>query len=242
MLICRMEDVDTFRCRDEYIAAAYEDLRWIGLEWQEGPDVGGACAPYSQRERMLIYQDIWHRLRDGGHIYPSRVSRKDISDPKVDVDDEDEPIFPIRLRPHPNIGRSFDKPGDWNWRFRVEPGRVVSFIDGRCGRQAFEGGVHFGDFIVWRRDGVPSYELAAVVDDVLMGVTEVVRGSDLLKSTAKQLLLYEALGATPPAFYHSPLVLDANGRRLAKRDRALSLRELRARGETAEHIRAKFGL
>ncbi len=241
VLILRMDDADRLRCREEYIQSAFEDLKWIGLTWQEGPDVGGQCAPYSQADRMSIYLDVWHRLRDAGHIYPSRVSRKDLSDPDVDIDSDDEPIFPIRLRPHPNIGRSFEQPGDWNWRFRVEPGRIVTFEDGRCGQQSFEGGVHFGDFMVWRRDGVPSYELSSVIDDILMGITEVVRGADLLKSTARQLLLYEALGAPPPAFYHSPLVLDANGKRLAKRDQALSLRELRERGETPEHIRAKFG-
>jgi glutamyl-tRNA synthetase len=242
VLVLRMEDVDRMRCRNEYIQAAYEDMRWVGLEWQEGPDVGGPCAPYSQRDRMAIYLDIWQRLRDAGFIYPSRVSRRDLMDPNVDYDADDEPIFPVRLRPHPNIGRSFQSPGDWNWRFRVEPGRVVEFVDERCGRQIYEGGVHFGDFIVWRRDGIPSYELAAVVDDVLMGITEVVRGADLLKSTARQLLLYEALGAPAPTFYHSPLVLDSNGRRLAKRDQSLSLRELREIGETPEHIRLKFGL
>ncbi len=241
VLILRMDDADAMRCRHEFIQSVFEDLKWIGLTWQEGPDVGGPCAPYSQAERKSIYLDVWQRLREAGHIYPSRISRKELNDLSVDIDFDDEPVFPVRLRPHTDFGRSFDSPGDWSWRFRVEPGRIVTFEDGRRGHQSYEGGVHFGDFIVWRRDGIPSYELACVVDDILMGITEVVRGADLLKSTARQLLLYEALGKPPPLFYHCPLICDSNGRRLAKRDRALALRELRARGELPEQIRIKLG-
>ncbi len=238
VLILRIEDIDGHRCRQEYLDAAVEDLRWLGIEWQEGPDVGGDFAPYYQSARMGYYLDAWARLRDAGAIYPSRVSRRELEDGEPD---ENEPLFPTALRPDPAVGRSFEAPGDWNWRFRAKYGRKIAFRDGRCGGRVYEAGVHFGDFVVWRRDGPPAYELAVVVDDMMMGVTEIVRGSDLLKSTARQLLLYEAFGALPPAFYHSPLVLDSEGRRLAKRDQSMSLREIRARGISPDHIRAKFG-
>jgi glutamyl-tRNA synthetase len=117
-----------------------------------------------------------------------------------------------------------------NWRFRVPDGESISFIDGRCGPQAFIAGKDFGDFVVWRHDQTPSYQLAVVVDDAAMRITEVVRGEDLLKSTARQLLLYRALGLAAPAFYHCPLITDAAGTRLAKRHDALSLRRLREAG------------
>jgi glutamyl-tRNA synthetase len=124
------------------------------------------------------------------------------------------------------------------WRFRVPDGEVVRFTDARRGAQAFTAGVDFGDFVVWRKDDVPAYELAVVADDAAMLITEVVRGEDLLRSTARQLLVYRALGATPPAWCHLPLVRDAEGRRLAKRHQALSVRELRARGLTPPQVLA----
>ena len=124
-----------------------------------------------------------------------------------------------------------------NWRFQVPDGAVICFTDERCGPQRFVAGRDFGDFLVWRKDGLPSYELAVVADDHAMAITEVVRGADLLLSTARQLLLYRALGWTPPAFYHAPLVRDAEGRRLAKRADAVSLRELRKAGMTPEEVR-----
>ncbi len=124
-----------------------------------------------------------------------------------------------------------------NWRFRVPDGETVSFTDGNFGAQQFVAGKDFGDFVVWRHDDVPAYQLACVVDDAAMGITEVVRGADLLLSTARQILLYRALGFTPPAFYHCALMLDEKGKRLAKRHDALSLRTLRERGETPESLR-----
>ncbi len=124
-----------------------------------------------------------------------------------------------------------------NWRFRVTDGEVISFEDGHSGPQRFVAGQDFGDFVVWRHDDLPSYQLAVVVDDSAMAITEVVRGEDLLKSTARQLLLYRALGSIPPNFFHCPLVTDEAGIRLAKRHEALSLRSLRAKGVTPEQLR-----
>ena len=129
-----------------------------------------------------------------------------------------------------------ERPDGINWRFRVPDGEVVEFDDQNLGPQRFVAGVDFGDFVVWRRDGVPSYQLACVADDAAMGITEVVRGADLLKSTARQILLFRALGVAAPRWFHCRLVVDHNGRRLAKRHDALSLRSLRQRGLTPMNI------
>ena len=128
-------------------------------------------------------------------------------------------------------------PGGVNWRFRVPDGEVIRFVDGYCGETSRVAGVDFGDFLVWRRDGYPSYELAVVEDDHAMQISEVVRGEDLLTSTARQLLIYRALGWEPPAFYHCPLVRDESGRRLAKRSGAMSLAALRSAGHSPEVLR-----
>jgi len=122
----------------------------------------------------------------------------------------------------------------------VPDGETISFEDGSSGPQQFVPGKDFGDFVVWRHDDMPSYQLACVVDDAAMRITEVVRGADLLKSTARQLLLYRALGWSPPLFFHCPLMTDATGIRLAKRHDALSLRALRQSGESPESIRRNW--
>jgi len=129
-----------------------------------------------------------------------------------------------------------------NWRFRVPDGEPISFGDGSYGPQEFIAGRGFGDFIVWRHDGLPSYQLAVVVDDAAMQITEVVRGQDLLKSTARQILVYRALGLTRPNFYHCPLVTDESGQRLAKRSDSLSLRALRAKGIEPEILRKSWNV
>jgi len=129
-----------------------------------------------------------------------------------------------------------ESPGNSNWRFRVPDGAVIEFEDRNLGLQRFVAGEDFGDFVVWRRDGTPSYQLACVVDDAAMRITEVVRGADLLKSTARQILLNKALGYNNPAWYHCRLVVDHHGRRLAKRHDALSLRVLRMQGLTPMNI------
>ena len=218
-----------------------EDLTWLGLRWDEGPDCGGPYAPYSQSERKARYLQAWRRLRDGGFIYPCTCSRKDLAMAATAPNDaDDEPIYPGRCRSREDAP-AFAEPAGVNWRFRVPDGEEVSFKDARLGVQHFIAGTDFGDFIVWRRDDVPAYQLAVVVDDAEMQITEVVRGADLLKSTARQLLLYRALGLTPPGFYHCDLVVDERGTRLAKRHDALSIRQLRARGWTPAQVLAGPG-
>jgi len=238
-LVYRCEDLDPNRCKPEFSEAAIEDLRWFGLEWDEGPDVGGTYGPYRQSERLALFLKAWEQLKESGFIYPCNQSRKDVAHatqaPHQDAE-ELEPIFPIGLRPPIGAGKDANTPGATNWRFRVPHGRTIVFEDLNCGLRSFKCQQDFGDFLVWRKDGYPAYELAVVVDDAAMKITEVVRGEDLLLSTARQLLIYEALGLEPPAFFHAPLVYDSKGKRLAKRHQALSLRELRAMGRTPENI------
>lgn len=208
-----------------------DDLRWLGLTWSEGPDVGGSFGPYTQSERLPTYLDTWRALHDTGAIYPSPHSRKDVEQALLAPHEGDcEPIFPPTLRPPLETGLDARAPGGENWRFRVPDGTTITFDDGCAGPQRFVAGVDFGDFLVWRRDGCPAYELAVVADDHAMRITEVVRGADLLLSTARQILLYRALGWPLPEFCHVPLMRDAHGVRLAKRTNALALRTLREQG------------
>jgi glutamyl-tRNA synthetase len=261
-LVLRMEDLDPDRSKSVYAEAAMEDLRWLGIRWHEGPDTGGPHAPYAQSKRRNVYLAAWRRLLQNGFLYPCRCSRKDlesalsaphertmleqqgpVSAAKLDLMD-DEPVYPGTCRPllertPPLPGRTAresESPEGINWRFRVSDGEVVEFTDQNLGRRRFVVGRDFGDFVVWRKDGGPSYQLACVADDAAMGITEVVRGADLLKSTARQILLNNALGFRHPEWFHCRLVVDHNGRRLAKRHDALSLRTLRQRGLTPMSI------
>ena len=239
-LVYRDEDLDPHRCKPEYTAGALEDLRWFGCDWDEGPDASGPFAPYRQSERLPRFLGAWQQLKDAGFIYPCDKSRKDVAWATQAPHPEEtnrETIYPVDLRPPPGTGLSAQTPGQSNWRFRVPHDRTMSFDDRNLGPCGFDCQRDFGDFIVWRKDGLPAYELAVVVDDAAMGITEVVRGEDLLLSTARQLLLYAALGLHPPDFYHTPLLCDSSGQRLAKRHGALSLRELRAAGHTPQALR-----
>ena len=241
-LILRVEDIDSARCKPAFMQALYEDLRWFGLTWNEGPDCGGPFAPYVQSERRALHLALLERLRAGGHLYPCRCSRRDVlSALGAPHAGDEEPNYPGLCRPKPGDPRPPAGLTDVHWRFRVPHGERMRFIDAALGEQTAVAGVDFGDFVVWRRDGVPAYQLAVVADDAAMEVTEVVRGADLLLSTFRQLLLYRALGITPPTFYHAPLLADPVTRlRLAKRHDALSLRQLRATGATPEALREAF--
>jgi glutamyl/glutaminyl-tRNA synthetase len=254
----RIEDLDPDRSRPEYAWASTEDLRWLGIHWQEGPEIGGPFSPYVQSRRHSIYLAAWRKLLAGGFIYSCQCSRKDLASaliaPHEDSSSQrmlaeqelsdDEPVYPGTCRPTPTDGgrmdpfaeRAEEAPDGRNWRFRVPDGEMIEFTDLNLGQQRFVAGVDFGDFLVWRRDGVPSYQLACVADDAAMEITEVVRGADLLKSTARQILLNRALGFLNPAWYHCRLVLDQTGRRLAKRYDALSIRVLRERGLTPAEV------
>ena len=238
-LLLRNEDLDPDRCRAEFVSAMYKDLRWLGISWSEGPDFGGAYAPYSQSQRRQFYLAAWKKLRDAGAIYACTCSRKDLAaSASAPNDTDDEPVYPGNCR-NRNDALGFENPAGIIWRFRVPNGEEITFDDQHLGRQRFIAGRDFGDFVVWRRDDVPAYQLAVVVDDEAMKIAEVVRGADLLKSTARQLLIYRALGLNAPKFYHCDLVRDETGARLAKRHDALSIRKLRESGRSADQVRAQ---
>jgi glutamyl/glutaminyl-tRNA synthetase len=248
VLVFRNEDLDRDRCRPQFVHAMYGDLRWFGLDWDEGPDIGdkqggGPFAPYSQSERRNFYLESWAKLRDGGFIFPCTCSRKDMvqaatsQDVGAPHDDNDEPLYPGTCRERRLDAVEFDDPAGVNWRFRVPDGERVRFEDRRMGEHTYVAGRDFGDFLVWRRDDIPAYQLAVVVDDAAMEITEVVRGADLLKSTARQILLQRALSLPTPDYFHCELMRDEHGERLAKRHDALSLRALRDSGAQAAELR-----
>ncbi len=240
-LILRNEDLDPQRSRAEFARAMIEDLRWLGIHWSEGPDCGGPYGAYSQSERRAHYLEAWRRLREGGFLYPCTCSRKDLAQSaNAPNDADDEPVYPGTCRERRDVVE-FMEPAGVNWRFRVPEGEEIEFEDLNLGRRRYVGGSDFGDFLVWRRDDVPAYQLAVVVDDAAMRITEVVRGADLLKSTARQLLLlralgYADLGYAAPEYFHCELVRDGAGVRLATRHDALSIRHLRESGMTPEKV------
>lgn len=229
-LCLRIEDIDAARCRAAFADAAIEDLAWLGLGWDG--------EPVFQSARRAMYLDAWRRLRDGGFLYPCRRSRREVAGFSPGLED---PVFPVAWRGDTAEAAGHDAPDGVNWRFRVPEGRLVSFDDGNFGAVSRRAGVDFGDFLVWNRDGVPAYELAVVVDDIAMGIGEVVRGADLLTSTARQILLHEALGARPPSWFHCRLVVGDDGRRLAKRAGSLGIRALREAGVSPGEVLAMAG-
>lgn len=241
-LVFRNEDLDPQRSKANFVTAMMEDMRWLGIRWQEGPDVGGPSAPYEQSHRRHLYLETWRRLRDGGFIYPCTCSRKDLMlSASAPNEGDDEPMYPGRCREKIVEAPRYNTPASVNWRFRVPDEERIAFDDLHQGPQTCVAGRDFGDFVVWRRDDVPAYQLAVVADDAAMQITEVVRGADLLMSTARQLLLIRALGLPVPAYYHCDLVRDEAGLRLAKRHDALSLRALREKGRAADEVLAMCG-
>jgi glutamyl-tRNA synthetase len=245
-LVLRSEDLDAVRFRMDFAEAMLEDLRWLGLSWSEGPDVGGPHGPYEQSRRRPLYRAALERLHAAGAIYPCNRSRRDVVEAAGaphEGGSADEPVYPAAFRPDPAaplppLGTAVSV----NWRLRVPDGEELVFVDGRRGPERAVAGRDFGDFLVWRKDDTPSYQLACAVDDDAMAITEVVRGEDLVRSTFRQLLVYRALGLRPPAFYHCPLLADDAGVRLAKRHDALSLRNLREQGMTPDRILAGFSM
>lgn len=256
VLVLRNEDLDRDRCKTEFAVAMLEDLHWFGLRWQEGPDCGGPFGPYAQSERRALYVEAFQSLYAGGYVYPCRCSRRDVQRAaQAPHPGDEEFVYPGTCRPasganYPVAGwESFvpvlqpqSRIGQPNrrisWRFRIPDNETIGFVDGAMGQQFFIAGKDFGDFVVWRHDDTPSYQLAVTVDDAAMRITEVVRGRDLLLSTARQILLYRALRLTMPVFFHCQLMTDEQGVRLAKRHDSLSLQTLRRRGVTPESLRA----
>ena len=236
MLWLRDEDLDPQRSTPEFAAAMREDLRWLGLHWD---------AEMRQSERLPAYREAMQQLVRGGLVYACHCSRRDLRQAvAAPHEEDDEPVYSGRCRPQPHARTAPGLRADTNYRFRVPDGERVRFLDEHAGPQQFVAGCtagsDFGDFVVWRKDGLPSYQLACVVDDAAMGVTEVVRGRDLLKSTARQMLLQRALRLAEPRYFHCDLLRDASGVRLAKRHDALSLRALRQQGLTPAEVLARL--
>ena len=229
-LLFRNDDLDQERCRPEFTQAALEDLLWLGINWY--------TEPYIQSKRLTLYRDAFSKLQNAGWLYPCTCSRRVISAAlnfRQPIDDEI--IYPGHCRPSlPTVYTEQNL--HVNWRFRIPRVELLSFEDGCQGPQQAVAGEMFGDFLVWRKDGFPSYQLASALDDLLLHITEIVRGADLITSTFRQLLLWRAFAHTPPAFYHCPLLADDSGRRLAKTHQSLAIRTLRERGLSPEEVRA----
>jgi glutamyl-tRNA synthetase len=233
-LTLRIEDIDSPRVKAGAAEQALEDLRWLGLDWDDGPVV--------QTERLSLYEDALHRLRKAEFIYPCTCTRGDDERAASAPHDERAGVTQgsgASVYPGTCAGRtaadaeSLSVP--YSWRFRVVE-RLHGFEDGYLGRVEVDLVETGGDFVIWKSAGTPAYQLAVVVDDAVQGVTEVVRGDDLIPSTPRQLLLYRALGWSAPRFVHVPLVVGPDGRRLAKRHGDTRLSALRAAGVTAESL------
>lgn len=236
--VLRVEDLDRPRAVSGAAEAIRGDLRWLGLDWDEGDDVGGPHAPYAQSRRGRRYDAAFERLRALGRVYPCFCSRRDVaaaaSAPQAPGD---EPVYPgtCRRLSDSEIDRRLAAGDPPSWRFRggdAPPDAYEDLVRGRLDPPATSS----GDFVVRRADGTAAYQLAVVVDDAAMEITEVVRGADLIPSTFRQLLLYAALGLPAPRFGHVPLFVGADGVRLSKRHRGTSIAELRAAGRTAPAI------
>ncbi len=225
VMVYRNDDLDRERSRDEFAEAARVDLKWLGFDWEEGP--------FAQSGRLALYRAAFERLRMKGRVYPCTCTRRDLARMALAPHaGEEGGVYPGTCRRR--TGTEGLTEGTFAWRFRVEDGTAVEFLDEARGVCRFVAGEDFGDFVVLGRNGMPSYQLATVVDDAEMGITEVVRGEDLLISTARQILLFEALGLRCPKFFHTRLLTDEKGERLAKRSDSLSLEVLREQGAKPE--------
>lgn len=238
VLVLRLEDIDPQRSRPEFAAALLQDLRWLGLDWDQGPDVGGPLGPYEQSRRASAYAQALARLEAAGLTYPCFCTRKELRllAAAPHVDDAGAP-YPGTCRQLSAMQREalFRSGRKAAVRLRC-PDASVAFEDALLGPQSFRLAECGGDFALRRSDGVVAYQLAVAVDDALMGVNQVVRGRDILPSTPRQIVLLRLLGHDAPAYAHIPLLLDGEGQRLAKRHQSLALRALREQGASARRI------
>ena len=235
-VVLRIEDLDQARCPREFAELLQRDLDWLGLSADEGGDKGGPDGPYYQSERSEIYQQFYDILWKKGLVYPCFCSRSQLHAADAPHRSDGQVVYAgtcRNLSPEEVAEKSRRRPPAW--RVRV-PDEVIGFTDGHLGYYEENLARDCGDFYLRRADGVFAYQLAVVVDDALMGVTEVVRGADLLSSTPRQLWLYRTLDLPAPEFIHMPLLLAPDGRRLSKRDGDESLEHLQAKYSPEEII------
>ncbi|WP_409346352.1 tRNA glutamyl-Q(34) synthetase GluQRS [Paenibacillus sp. MBLB4367] len=235
--VLRMEDIDAPRSRPAYAEQIMEDLRWLGLNWDEGPDTSGPYGPYTQSERAERYEHAMARLLEQGDLYACYCSRSElqaIASAPHGLESEG-PVYPGTCRllaeSERNAKKALKAP---SFRFAL-PEKPIRFEDIVAGGMQYEAGAG-GDFVVKRADGIVGYQLAVVIDDIAMGITDVLRGWDLLDSTPRQLLLYEALGHKPPRFAHVPLLYAPDEQRLSKRHQAVAVAGMRIAGTAPEQI------
>ncbi len=226
--VLRIEDIDPQRSRQEYADQLMDDLRWLGLTWDEGP--------YYQSQRGEIYEQYLSQLRDLGLTYPCYCTRADIMATQAPHESDGRVVYKGTCRPTNNTSLLTTNFSQRKPATRlIVPDKEISFTDGHYGTHSINLATHCGDFILRRADGAWAYQLAVVVDDALMGITEVVRGRDLLLSVPQQIYVHELLGFTPPSFCHIPLLCNQDNQRLCKRDKSLDLGELR-KENSAEQI------
>lgn len=232
VFVLRIEDTDAERSRPEFTAALQTDLRWLGLDWQEGPEVGGAAAPYLQSQRAAIYARYFEMLEAGDHAYPCFCTPQELSVArKVQQASGKPPRYPgtcARLTPEQREVKRAQGIAP-TLRFRVPAGREIVFEDHVRGRQSFRS-EDIGDFVIRRADGSAAFFFSNAVDDALMGITQVLRGEDHLANTPRQLLILEALGLPVPSYGHIALIVGEDGSPLSKRHGSRSIRELREEG------------
>jgi len=233
--VLRIEDTDTARSDASHEKTIMEELKWLGIDWDEGPDRGGPRGPYRQSERLGVYAEHATRLVDKGLAYRCFCSRERLEELKAEqIKKGTPPRYDNRCRGLYDAASPPPSGEPPVLRFAV-PGRVVRFDDGVHGPMSFETSA-MGDFVIMGSDSIPSYNFAVVVDDALMEITHVMRGDDHLSNTPRQIMLYEALGFTLPAYYHLPLVLSAEKTPLSKRDAASSVRSIREEGFLPEAV------
>ena len=233
-VLLRIEDLDTARCPRRYSEQMIEDLRWLGLSWDEGPVVGGPQKPYYQSERTALYEAALEKLMEQDLVYPCFCTRAELHAASAPHREDGQVLYAGTCRnlTAEQIAEKMSRRSP-ALRLRV-PEEEWSFRDGHMGPYAENLARDCGDFLLRRSDGMFAYQLAVVVDDAAMGVTEVVRGADLLDSTPRQMYLYQLLGLEAPRFIHFPLLLASDGRRLSKRNADAGLDDLRPRYSASE--------
>lgn len=240
-MVLRIEDLDPDRSKLEYALQIEDDLRWFGLDWDEGGQKGGPCGPYYQSRRQSLYEDCFRRLEEKGLVYPCYCTRGELHSAQAPHREDGMPVYSGRCRSlSPEERARLAENRRPAWRLTVPDGEV-SFVDGWQGEYRENLARDCGDFIIRRSDGVYAYQLAVVADDGEMGITQVVRGCDLLDSTPRQLYLYRLLGYPEPEFFHLPLILSETGKRLSKRDRDQDLGYLRSFYGRPEPILGQLG-